>query len=177
MFNSEVRVVRPRRTITAIGRVSVRQDCIVPRAIGDKHAAELEAMEKFGLAYRDHDTNQSQSQFALSSIATVSVISLSHPVPVVKDPLTSFEGRTRLQQFGWEAVESAYDCSVEGQRMMQHQCMLYYQLLIHQRDQLLELTKENYFSHAQKAPYYACLQEVCSKDPFAFWNGLRNFEL
>lgn len=114
MFNSEVRVIQPRRTITAIGRVSVRQDCIVPKVVGEKHSAELETMEKFGLAYRD--TNQ--SQFSLSSMATVSLVSLSDPVPVAKEPLTSYEGRARLQQFGWEAVANAYDCSVEGRRMI-----------------------------------------------------------
>ena len=161
-----------REIISAIGKASVQRDCIVPETIEQRHSHVVAAMEKHGLLYR----NSNRSDCSLSSMATVSVTSLSQPLLVRQEPLTAFEGRLSLVQDGWELVDSAYGCSIGEQRMMKFQCAEYYNLLRLSRNQLLILTGENAFSHSQKWNYYRVVQTICSKVPFVFHlNSLQHF--
>ncbi len=161
-----------RAIISAIGKASVQRDCTIPETIERLHSHAVAAMEKYGLLYR----NSNRPDCSLSSMATVSVTSLSQPLLVRQEPLTAFEGRLSLVQDGWELVDVARECSIGNQRMMRFQCAQYYNLLRLNRNQLLILTEENSFSHSQKWNYYTVVHTMCSKVPFVFRsNSLQHF--
>ena len=165
-FRNETMIhCHPRTTISAIGRASVQRDCVVPRNVRQAHTTEVAVMERFGLVFK----HSAQGHVCLASTTTMSITSLSAPIPVKKKPYTAYEGRANLVSVGWTTVESAYDCSVEGRRMMQFQCAGYYSLLDERYDQVLALTGENSFSHSQKHGYYSAVRAVCSVTPFVPW--------
>ena len=150
--------------ISAIGKASLQRDCVVPDSVVQKHSRVVSTMEQHGLLHR----NSCTSSCTLTSMATVTVISMSNPCSVTRAPFTAFEGRFHLMQDGWAVTDLAYDCSVEGRRMMQFQCAEYYMLLKDCYQQVLQLTEHELFSHAQKRMYYTVVQTVCSQVPFEF---------
>ena len=153
-----------RSTISTIGRACVQRSSVIPRAVCERHETEVEIMKRLGLAFENH-----AQCLALSSLATVSMTRLAKPFPAKQDPPTAYEARFQLMAEGWEPVLSAYKCSVDGKRMMKHQCASYYLLLIQNRDEILQMTEENWFSHAQKSGYYAVVAFVCTVKPFELW--------
>ena len=120
-------------------------------------------MQRFGLLYQRHGA----SGFALSSMATVSIVTMSKRVPVKKEPLTAFECRANLIVVGWHLVDTAYECSVSNYRMMKHQCAQYFRLLQRHYAAVLEMTNKNSFSHAQCSGYFQAVEQICKKSPFA----------
>lgn len=162
-----------RSTISAIGRACVQRSSIIPPAVCERHETEVEIMKRLGLVYE----NNAQCM-ALSSLATVSMTRLAKPCPAKQDPPTTYEARSKLTAEGWEPVMAAYKCSVSDKRMMKHQCSSYYRLLIQNRDEILQMTEENFFSHAQKSGYYDVVAFACSVKPFDLWLvfiGMANF--
>lgn len=129
-----------RSTISAIGRACVQRSSIIPPAVCERHETEVEIMKRLGLVYE----NNAQCM-ALSSLATVSMTRLAKPCPAKQDPPTTYEARSKLTAEGWEPVMAAYKCSVSDKRMMKHQCSSYYWLLIQNRDEILQMTEENFF--------------------------------
>ena len=142
--------------ISAIGKASVKRNCRIPVSVQHVHSKEVASMEQFGILYR----NTNRNDFSLSAMATVSLVSLSNPVPVKSEPYTAFEGRTVLVESGWELVELAYDASVSHKRIMKYQCAEYYQLMIDHLDKITELAGANSFSHAQKWGYYTAVMAM-----------------
>ena len=161
-----------RSAMSTIGRLSVQRDCVIPDSVCQAHPLEVTEMEKLGLIYKQSSTH---GHYSLSSLATVSVTTLAKPVSIQNDPLTAYEGRLALLKLGWTTMEYAYDCNVEGYRMMKHQCSAYYNLLRNQREIIIDLTKERCFSHSQKPGYYSVLEAICSSNLQEFVTQLDSY--
>ncbi len=137
---------------------------MLPASVFERHPEAMTAMERHGMIYKNGRS------FALSSLATVSVTVLGSPkgIEIATDgSLTAYEARRQLQENGWETCESPLNCSVQQMRIMKYQCKEYFSLMIEHSSQVLFLTNERSFSHAQKHYYYKTIQTVCGADPFA----------
>lgn len=154
-----------RNNISAIGRACVDRTGIVPPALVQRHQREVAAMQRHGLVF----LNSTTGFWSLSSMATVSITSLEHPVLVAASDdssMTAFEGRAKLLRQGWEVCEFAINCSVSRKRMMKFQCREYYRVLIMHFEMVSNLAAEQCFSHSQKHGYYDVISAVCAATPF-----------